>query len=131
MRVIGAVASTIRVDCANLGLGKPGTPEASTPLFPPSILNRMTPHADPRARMRLQGFLGLDTERGAAFEGAWEWCQQKAGEGTQRDLTLIETPLNWPAGGAGNSADGKMLTKVQKTIGGLIAKVEAAQLDCM
>ena len=33
-------------------------------------------------------------------------CQQKADEGTQRDLTLIETQLNWPAGGAGNSADG-------------------------
>ena len=71
----------------------------------------------------------MDTEKGAAFERAWEWCQQKADEGTQRDLTLIETPLNWPAGGAGSSADGKILTKVQKTIGGLIAKVEAAQLD--
>jgi hypothetical protein len=95
MHFIGAVASTI--DCVNLGLGKPGTPAASTPLSPPSTLNRMTPHADPR--MRLQGFLGLGTERGTAFERAWEWCQQKADEGTQRDLTLIETPLNWPAGG--------------------------------
>jgi len=123
--IIGAAASTI--DCVNLGLGKPGTPAASKPLFPPSILSRMTQHADPR--MRLQGFLDLDTEKGAAFERAWEWCQQKADEGTQRDLTLIETPLNWPAGGAGSSADGKILTKVQKTIGGLIAKVEAAQLD--
>ena len=42
---------------------------------------------------------------------------------------LIETPLNWQAGGAGSSAEGKILTKVQKAIGGLIAKVEAAQLD--
>ena len=33
MHFIGAVASTI--DCVNLGLGKPGTPAASTPLFPP------------------------------------------------------------------------------------------------
>ena len=64
MHFIGAVASTI--DCVNLGLGKPGTPAASTPLFPPSILNRMTPHPDPR--MRLQSFLDLGTERGAAFE---------------------------------------------------------------
>ena len=125
MNIIGAVAGTI--DCVNLGLGKPGTPAASTPLFPPSILSRMTPHPDPR--MRLQSFLDLGTERGAAFERAWEWCQQKADEGTQMDPTLIETPLNWPAGGAGNSADGKPLTKVQKAIGGLIAKVEAAQLD--
>jgi hypothetical protein len=125
MHIIGAAASTI--DCVHLGLGKPGTPAASTPLFPPSILSRMTPHADPR--MRLQGFLDLGTEKGAAFERAWEWCQQKADEGTQRDLTRIETPLNWPAGAAGSSADGKILTKVQKAIGGLIAKVEAAQLD--
>ena len=34
----------------------------------------MTQHADPR--MRLQGFLDLSTEKGAAFERAWEWCQQ-------------------------------------------------------
>jgi len=79
--------------------------------------------------MRLQGFLDLGTVKGTAFERAWEWCQQKADEGTQRDPTLVEPPLNWPAGGAGSSADGKILTKVQKTIGGLIAKVEAAQLD--
>ena len=81
MHIIGAVASTI--DCVNLGLGKPGTPEASTPLFPPSILNRMTPHAD--SRMRLQGFLGLDTEKGAAFERAWEWCQQGGGKQLHSD----------------------------------------------
>ena len=123
--IYGSVASTI--DCVNLGLGKPGTPAAGTPLFPPSILNRMTPHPDPR--MRLQGFLDLGTEKGEAFKRAWEWCQQKADEGTQRDLALIETPLNWPAGGAGNSADGKPLTKVQKAIGDLIAKVDASQLD--
>ncbi len=52
------------------GQGKPGTPaaggRASTPLFPPSILNRMTPHPD--SRMRLQGLLDLDTEKGAAFQ---------------------------------------------------------------
>jgi hypothetical protein len=123
--IIGAAANTI--DCVHLGLGKPGTPAASTPLFPPSILSRMNMHADPRRR--LQGFLDLGTERGAAFERAWEWCQQKADEGTQNDPTRIETPLNWPAGAAGSSADGKILTKVQKVIGGLIAKVEAAQLD--
>ena len=72
--IIGAAASTI--DCVNLGLGKPGTPAGSKPLFPPSILSRMTPHADPR--MRLQGFLDLGTVKGTAFERAWEWCQQKA-----------------------------------------------------
>jgi hypothetical protein len=33
MHIIGAAASTI--DCVHLGLGKPGTPAASTPLFPP------------------------------------------------------------------------------------------------
>jgi hypothetical protein len=44
-------------------------------------------------------------------------------------MVLIETPLNWPAGGTGNSADGKPPTKVQKAIGDLIARVDASQLD--
>jgi hypothetical protein len=75
MHICGTVASTI--DCANLGLGEPGTPAASTPLCPPSILSRLgimimtltgTPQPDPR--MRLQGFLDLGKERGEAFERA-------------------------------------------------------------
>jgi hypothetical protein len=68
MSMYGHVVGT--VNCVNLGLGKPGTPGASKPLFPPSTLERMTPHSD--SRMRLQAFLDLGTERGEAFKRVWE-----------------------------------------------------------
>ena len=56
-------------------------------------------------------------------------CQQLANEGTQSDLTRVETPLNWPVAYAGNSVSGMPLMQTQKMLTRQVVKVIATELD--
>ncbi len=60
-----------------------------------------------------------------AFEVNWATCQQLADEGSQRDPTRIETPLNWPPERAGSSVEGTRLVQTQKTICRQVVKARA------
>ena len=64
----------------------------------------------------MEPLLSLQTSIGEAFEVNWATCQQLADEGSQRDPTQIETPLNWPPERAGSSVEGTRLARTQKAL---------------
>ena len=77
----------------------------------------------------MEPLLSLQTSIGEAFEVNWATCQQLADEGSQRDPTQIETPLNWPPERAGSSVEGMRLARTQKALWRQVVKARADKLD--